>query len=136
MILTCRFKNQLILRFLVFILLTVPFFGYAAEKEPAVSLVMDSFPGKPALHGITKLTEALQAKHIAFERVGSVDKAKARLVIVAGLSNEDGVAARLLKEGNHPCPQTAEALTIWKSTVQKKAVWVVSGFDDRGLMFA
>ena len=135
MTIACRFINQVTIRSLVFVLLIVPFFGLGAGTEPAVSLVMDSSPGKPALHGITKLTEALQAKHIAFEKVGSVDNAKAKLVIVCGLSNGDGIAARLLKEGNHSFPQTAEALTIWKTTVERKAVWVLSGFDDRGLMY-
>ena len=120
MSITYRFINKLIFRTLVFVLLLVPFLGFGAETVPAVSLVMDSAPGKPALHGLTKLTEALQAKHIAFERVGSVDLAKAKLVIVAGLSNGDGMAARLMKEVNHSLPQTAEALTILKTIVQKK----------------
>lgn len=136
MSITCIFINQLIFKILVFVLFLLPFFGLGAETEPAVSLVMDSAPGKPALHGITKLTEALQVKNIAFERVGSVDKAKAKLVIVVGLLNGDGFAARLLKEGNHSLPQTAEALTVWKTAVQQKAVWVAGGFDDRGLMYA
>ncbi len=136
MILACRFIKKLKFKSLVFVFLLMPFFGFGAETEPAVSLVMDSTPGKPALHGIMKLTEALEAKHLAFERVGSIDKAKANIVIVVGLSNGDGLAARLLKEGNHFFPQTSEALTIWKTTVQKKTVWVAGGFDDRGLMYA
>ena len=136
MIATCRYINHMALRSLVFILLIVPFFGLGAGTEPVVSLVMDASAGKPALHGITKLKEALQAKQIAFESVGSVDQAKAKTVIVCGLSIGDGLTARLLKEGNHPLPQTAEALAIWKTTVQKKTVWVASGFDDRGLMYA
>jgi len=98
MIHACRFIHQLKFNSVVFVFLFLPFVGFGAEKEPSVSLVMDSAPGKPVLHGITKLTEALQAKHIAFESVGSVDKAKAKLVIVTGLSNGDGLAARLLKK--------------------------------------
>jgi hypothetical protein len=136
MIIPCRTINQMIFRSLVAILLIVPLGSPGAVTKPFVALVTDSNPGKPALHGIAKLTEALQSKHIAFEKVGSVDQAKSQLVIVCGLSNGDGVAARLLKEGNHTCPQTTEALTIWKTAVQKKTVLLVSGFDDRGLMYA
>jgi len=113
-----------------------PLYCIGATTEPTVSLVTESAPGNPVLHGLTKLTEALTAKHIVFERVTSVDNAKGKMVIVAGLYTGNSVAARLLKEANHPVPQTAEALTVWKTVVQKKQVWVVSGFDDRGLMYA
>ena len=124
------------LHLLTFLFMIAPLYCFGATAELTVSLVTESTPGKPVLHGLTKLTEALTAKHIAFERVASVDNASGKLVIVAGLSAGNSVVANLLKEANHPVPQTAEALTIWKTVVQKKQVWVVSGFDDRGLMYA
>ena len=47
----------------------------------------------------------------------------------------DGAASRMLKDGNRNVPQVAEALTIWKTDWKKKPVWVISGFDDNGIMY-
>jgi hypothetical protein len=41
----------------------------------------------------------------------------------------------MLKAANRIGPQAPESLAIWKTNWQKKPVWVVSGFDDRGLMY-
>ena len=53
-----------------------------------------------------------------------------------GLASGEGAAARLLKEGNHPLPQGAEALVIRPVQWHDKPAWVVGGSDDRGLMYA
>jgi hypothetical protein len=77
----------------------------------------------------------LRAKKISFEKVKSLQEARGKSVIVTGLSAGPGPAAQLLQAGKRAMPQTAEALTIWKTSWQQKPVWVVSGFDDRGLMY-
>jgi len=82
------------------------------------------------------LSETLQTKNISFEKVGSIEKAKGKTIIVAGLSSGEGVASHMLKTGNHAVPKVPEALTIWRTDRQKKPAWVVSGFDDVGLMYA
>jgi hypothetical protein len=107
----------------------------SANEIPAISIVSDSRPGVSVLHGLTKLTNALQAKKFTFEKVGSISEAKGKLIIVTGLSSGDGEAAKILKAGNHVIPKVSEALTIWKTKWQTKPVWVISGFDDRGLMY-
>ncbi len=108
---------------------------FAARVNPEVSIVTDMVPGKPVLYGLTKLTDALTAKKISFEKVGSLQEIHGKLVIVAGLSAGTGMAAHLLKTGGLPLPQVSEALTIWKTDWEKKPVWVINGFDDRGLMY-
>jgi hypothetical protein len=108
---------------------------YAANEIPGVSIVTDNKSGASVLHGLTKLTNALQAKNITFEKVGSVNEAKGKLIIVIGLSSGEGEAAQMLKAGNHAVPEVSEALTIWKTKMQNRLVWVISGFDDRGLMY-
>jgi len=119
---------------LTFILLT-SFNCHAAEKAPKVSIVTDRQPGVSVLHGLTKLTDALKAKNISFEKVGSVNEVKGKLILIAGLSSGDGDAAMLLEYGHHVVPKVSEALTVWKTNHQNKSVWVISGFDDRGLMY-
>ena len=107
----------------------------AGNKNPEISIVTDRTNGISVLHGLTKLTDALTTKNISFEKVVSLQEARGKLVVVAGLSTGEGAASQLLKAGNHDVPKVAEALTIWKTNWQKNPVWLISGFDDRGLMY-
>ena len=104
-------------------------------KTPLISIVTDNQPGISVQHGLTKLTEALSTKNISYEKVGLLKEAKGEVIIVAGLSTGKGEASNLLKEGKHAVPEFTEALTIWKTKPQNKPVWVISGFDDVGLMY-
>ncbi|MCX6239323.1 MAG: hypothetical protein NTY07_17515 [Bacteroidia bacterium] len=128
-----KFK-QLAFMSLIFILLTIVN-CFAANKTPTISIVTDAIPGTSVLHGITKLSNALKAKNVTFEKIGSIAEAKGASIIVAGLSSGAGDAAKILKSGNRAVPETPEALTIWKTVVNTRKVWVISGFDDRGLMY-
>ena len=110
--------------------------AYGGNKNPQLSIITDNSPGQPVLHGLTKLTDALKSKNILFEKVESIDDAKGDWIIVTGLAYEDGLASQMLKSGNRDVPKVSEALTIWRTNWQKKPVWVISGFDDRGLMYA
>lgn len=107
----------------------------ATTQLPDLSIVTDKTPGVSVAHGLAKLTEALRAKNISFEEVHSMSEARGEYFIVAGLASGEGAAARILKAGNHSLPQVPEALTIWKTNWQNKPAWVISGFDDRGLMY-
>lgn len=60
------------------------------------------------MHGLTKLTNALLAKNITFEKVGSVIEAKGKLIIVTGLSLGEDEAAQMLKAENHVVPEVSE----------------------------
>lgn len=106
-----------------------------AINQPELSIVTDRTPGISVSHGLMKLTEALTAKKVSFEKVGSLQEAQGKSIIVAGISIGVGEASKLLQAGNHTVPQIAEALTVWKTSWQNKPVWLISGFDDRGLMY-
>lgn len=69
------------------------------------------------------------------KKYNQIDEAKGKSILVTGLASGGGVAARMLKAGNYEAPAVSEALTIRKTVWQKKPVWVISGFDDRGLMY-
>lgn len=109
--------------------------GHAAGVAPEISIITDQTPGIMVQHGVKKLTDALTAKKISFEKVASLQEAKGKWVIVAGLSTGDGAASKLLKDGNQDVPKSAEALKIWNTSLEKKPVWVIGGSDDRGLMY-
>jgi hypothetical protein len=108
---------------------------YAVNENPELSIVTDKTPGVVVLHGLTKLTDALHEKNIAFEEVQSIDEARGKLIIITGLANGEGAASQMLKAGNRNVPGVPEALTIWKTGWKKKPAWVISGFDDQGLMY-
>lgn len=124
-----------ILKFVVALFLTgVQYNAYAQHAQ--ITIVTDQAPGDPVVHGLDKLMASLQERHIAVEKVTSIHDALNGDVIVAGLSKGSGAAAQLLKSGHHTVPETAEALSVWKTTLGQKRLCVLSGYDDRGLMYA
>src|SRR5688572_5314504 len=64
----------------------------AAAPHPVLSIIADQTPGLCANNGLNKLTEALKAKNISFEKVTALKDAKGKLIIVAGLSSGSGEA--------------------------------------------
>src|ERR1700748_2511616 len=108
---------------------------YAAGVNPQVTIVVDKTQAPQYAHGLDKLKDAFKAKHITFEQTTSLNKAHGKLVIITGLQAGYGTASLLLKSKGHDVPQEAEALTIWKTNWQNKPVWVISGYDDTGLMY-
>jgi hypothetical protein len=117
-------------------LLMIISYSCSTRESLELSIVTDKSSGVSVLYALNKLTDALEAKNISFEKVEAIEDAKGKVVIIAGLSEGDGVASQILKAGSHTVPQLPEALTIWKTDWQKKPVWIISGFDDRGLMYA
>jgi hypothetical protein len=108
----------------------------AYAGETLVSVITDVSLGRAASHGLEKLKCALRDKGIAFEQVASLGDARGKSVVVAGLATGDGPAAQLLKAERHPLQQGPEALLVRRVQRQGKPVWVMAGFDDRGLMYA
>ena len=129
-------RARFILLSLSFLVGIISLHARVGEKPPALSIITDKSPGASVEHGLTKLTDALEEKNISFEKVGSMEEANGSSIIVTGLSSGEGIAAGLLKNGNRSVPQVPEALTIWRTDWQKTPVWVVAGYDDRGLMYA
>jgi hypothetical protein len=116
-------------------ILIISLYYCATDDNPDLSIITDELPGVSVLHGLTKLTDALSAKNITYEKVGSIAEAHGESIIVTGLAYGNGTASQMLKAGNHIVPQVSEALAIWKTDWQNKTIWVISGFDDRGLMY-
>jgi hypothetical protein len=108
---------------------------WGAQKS-AISLVTDSQMGLASRHGTNKLRLALQKKGIHFEQTTSGEKAQANTLIVVGLSGGSGTAAKLHKLLDIPKPAEKESLLIRHTKWSGRKILLVSGADDRGLMYA
>ena len=107
-----------------------------AAQYPVISLVTDRQMGPAARHGIGKVRLALEARGITVEQATSLDTARGGVMIVLGLSGAGGSAAKLHESLGIPRPTEAESLVIRHAKRSGKKVLLVSGADDRGLMYA
>ncbi len=107
-----------------------------AAAGAGISIVSDRTPGPAARHGLTKLAAALEAKGVDRERAASLDKAGGKAVVVAGLGNGSGAAAKLHRQLGADAPKGFEALCVRRFSRSGKRGLLVSGGDDRGVMYA
>ena len=87
------------------------------------------------MYGVDKITTVLDVKKIHYEKAATLDEAKGNSILYIHSGNSDTQVAQLLNN-NDELPQVPEALSIQKTNRQDKTVWVVRGYDDRGLMYA
>lgn len=105
-------------------------------QSSSISLVMDTQMGPAARHGVNKVRSALRAKGIQIEQTRSLETARGDLLLVLGLSREAGPTTTLHSSLDIPKPVEAESLVIRHVKWSGKKVLLVSGADDRGLMYA
>ncbi len=107
-----------------------------AAQSPSISLVTDTQMGPAARHGVSKVRSVLRAKGIKIEQTTSLETARGDLLLVLGLSSGAGPAAALHSSLDIPRPVESESLVIRHVKWSGKKVLLVSGADDRGLMYA
>jgi len=110
--------------------------GLCRTQKSTISLVTDGRMGRASRHGADKVRLALHEKGIHVEQTTSLEKAQANTLIVVGLSGGSGAAAKLHKLLDISKPAEKESLLIRHATRSDKKVLLVSGADDRGLMYA
>jgi len=103
---------------------------------PQLSIATNNDSTQIFLHGLEKLKKALSEKHISYEQVMSVDKAKGRQLLITFLGNKTTTPEAVIKTGISRLPQTEEALRIQRVRIQNKPTVMVWGYDDRGAMYA
>ena len=111
----------------------------AEDEAVSVSIIADGLPGPGTRHGLRKVRAALREKGVRFEQVSSSRKAKGRIEIVAGIADGSGAAAKLLKSipmYRDFAPEGAESLLIHNIERKRRKLLLVTGGDDRGLMYA
>ena len=77
----------------------------------------------------------MQAASVSFEECRALDAAQGGTLLVAGLPGSPAVAEVLRAAGIEP-PQGAETTLIQRVRWQGRETLLVSGGDDRGLMYA
>ena len=105
------------------------------NKNPTLSIITDATYGSSVEHGLSAIYSNLEKQNIPYEIVSSIAKAQGETILVTGFSEGSGAAAKLLQDNNHQFPDVPEALAVWKAEVSQKPLWVINGFDDRGLMY-
>jgi hypothetical protein len=106
-----------------------------ANAEPDVSIVVDHAPAAAAAHGAARVLAALKEKGVAAEQVDSLDKARGKSLIVAGLAKGDGPAAKLVMTSKKIVSDAPESLAIGIVQDRGKPCWLIAGADARGLMY-
>lgn len=101
-----------------------------------VSLITDPGPGRATTHGLEELHLALQAKGVQVDEAKQLDAAAGDVVVVAGLSAGEGPAARVTSELSLSPFTEPESLLVHKGIRSQKPFLLISGSDDRGLMYA
>jgi hypothetical protein len=107
-----------------------------SSLAPEISIITDEAPGPVALHGLERLTGLLSSRHITFEQLSEAARARGKYLLIAGLSDGGGTAARWLKAAGQNPDRTTEAYVLWHTIRQQKPALVISGYDDTGLMYA
>ena len=108
----------------------------ARAEALRISVAADRTLGSASRYGLGKMVFALREKGVTVGQGGSLENARGEILIVAGLAEGPGVAAKLHKELDIARPTEAESLLIRHTQRGGKKVLLVSGGDDRGLMYA
>ncbi len=115
--------------------LLVPY-GTAVPEPVRISLIQDRDAGAPARYGMAKLKAALAARGILCDEPANVQEAHGQFLIVAGLASTAGPAAALQKSMAIAVPSAPESLLIRNVVFRSRPVLLLSGADDRGLMYS
>ena len=107
--------------------------GASAET---IYLITDNNPGAPVQHGLKKLRKALKDNGITTKEIKKPGSAKGGTVIIVGLGKGTGEAAVLHKSLKITPPKNKESLLIQHTQWKGKKVLLISGADERGLMYA
>jgi hypothetical protein len=113
--------------------------GFAPTQTHAaakVSLVADAAPGAPAMHGLGKLRQALKDMGVECQTAAKADAATGDFLLIAGLASGAGPAAQALAAAKIAPPAEPESLLVQHVDLAGRKALVVSGADDRGLMYA
>lgn len=121
---------------MLLLLAAAPWSSRSASLQMTVSIVSDTAPGPAARHGLNKLAAALKDKGVVVEQANSLEAARGKMLVVAGRAAAEGAVSALHKSLGLASPEGAEALLIRQAKWKGKTVCLVSGADDRGLMYA
>ena len=128
-------RPSLILSISATVFFLAPACNSQAARNSTVSLITDTQIGPAVRHGLSKVRLALREDGIETEQVTSLQDARGAILIVSGISEGPGAASTLLTGRNIAKPKEPESLVIRHMKSNGKKTLLVSGADDRGLMY-
>ncbi len=111
-------------------------YNSAPAQNVEVSLVQEGQPGIVAMHGWAKIKTALIAKGIRFEEVTEPGNAHGSVLIAAGVGAGSSPAAARMRALGLKVADEPESLLIHKTRWLGREALLVTGSDERGLMYA
>jgi len=109
---------------------------HSKSLTPAWEIVVDGYVGKPSIYGIEQLKEALQIRGIDFSKSDSLETAHSPNILLIGTLKSSDLIKKLKEDGKLELANGKESLAVKKIKENKKNFLIVSGTDDRGLMYA
>jgi hypothetical protein len=106
------------------------------KRTYEVSLIVDNALGPGARHGLSKVRLALQNKGVSFEEVDSLAKTNGDILVIIGLNEKSNIVSEMVKFSGSQMPDVAESLLIKHIEWDNRKILLVSGKDDRALMYA
>ena len=107
-----------------------------AAQLPRVALVTDQSPGRAVRHGLDALESALESKGVSVTESSRMITERAEILVIAGLTTGDGTAATMIRDRGVEATPKPESLRIQNTNYQEKKTLLITGTDDRGLMYA
>ena len=129
------------MKFLQLLVIFSVSFGLAVKSTAnspttQVSIVADPTAGAPIRHGVEGLEAALKAKGVRYEVVSDPEGARGQMLILAGLPASSIAIAARVKALGITVPTAPESLVIHMTKWKEKPVLLLTGSDDRGLMYS
>ncbi len=128
---------------MVIILFYLPFGNtsrnlFAKERifNPILNYVIDGTIGTPALYGIEQLSNSLEKRGVTLVNKPSIDESTSSLVVLVGNLKESGIIKGLKQTGELELSENKESLAVKYIKTKGKSLLVISGADERGLMYA
>ena len=112
--------------------------NHSGDRACQVSIVQEGQPGPATMHGWDKVKAALAAADVRYEEVSDAKAAHGEVLIAAGpwFDSASGSVAERIRALGVKMPDKPESLVIHRGEWQGKQALLVSGSDDRGLMYA
>ncbi len=123
-------------RMCVVVLLAVFVLGSPVWSAARVSVVGFEDAGAPVRHGLDKVVGALAEKGANVEKVGDLKSANGKVIIVADVGGKTSAGAALLAQLKLKAPSACEALLVRNMSWKGRKAVLLSGADERGLMYA
>lgn len=123
------------LRLVIWFLIAIQISACTSIQQSDISIILNDTIASPVEHGLEALVANLDKRRISYEKVNTLEKASGKTLLAVGLFNGKGAAVQLAQNSNQAILNQAESLSIWEATYGEKKVWVINGFDDRGLMY-